>query len=113
MEQLSRTYPDDREAAIFYALALNATALPTDKTYTNQLKAAEILEQIFAAHPNHPGVAHYLIHSYDYPPIAQRGLTAARRPPGRISPGCRNSATPWPRPSSVIGKSRSISSIRQ
>jgi tetratricopeptide (TPR) repeat protein len=78
MERLSRNYPDDREAAIFYALALNATALPTDKTYANQLKAAEILELIFAQHPNHPGVAHYLIHSYDYPHIAQRGLTAAR-----------------------------------
>jgi tetratricopeptide (TPR) repeat protein len=78
MEQLSRQHPDDREAAIFYALALNATALPTDKTYANQLKAAEILERIFAEQPNHPGVAHYLIHSYDYPPIAQRGLKAAR-----------------------------------
>jgi tetratricopeptide (TPR) repeat protein len=79
MEQLSRQHPDDREAAIFYALALNATALPTDKTYANQLKAAEILERIFAEQPNHPGVAHYLIHSYDYPPIAERGLSAARR----------------------------------
>jgi tetratricopeptide (TPR) repeat protein len=79
MEQLSRQHPDDREAAIFYALALNATALPTDKTYANQLKAAEILERIFAEQPNHPGMAHYLIHSYDYPPIAERGLSAARR----------------------------------
>jgi hypothetical protein len=79
MEQLSRHYPDDREAAVFYALALNATALPTDKTYAKQLRAAEILEVIFAAQPNHPGVAHYLIHSYDYPPIAQRGLPAVRR----------------------------------
>jgi tetratricopeptide (TPR) repeat protein len=79
MEQLHRTYPDDREAAVFYALALNATALPTDKTYANQLKAAEILEGIFTEQPNHPGVAHYLIHSYDYPPIADRGLSAARR----------------------------------
>jgi hypothetical protein len=79
MEQLSRQHPDDREAAIFYALALNATALPTDKTYANQLKAAEILEPIFAEQPDHPGVAHYLIHSYDYPPIADRGLSAARR----------------------------------
>jgi hypothetical protein len=79
MEQLSRQHPDDREAAIFYALALNATALPTNKTYANQLKAAEILERIFAEQPNHPGVAHYLIHSYDYPPIAERGLSAARR----------------------------------
>jgi hypothetical protein len=79
MEQLSRTYPDDREAAIFYALALNATALPTDKTYANQLKAAEILEHIVAEQPDHPGVAHYLIHSYDYATIAHRGLAAARR----------------------------------
>jgi hypothetical protein len=79
MEQLSRTYPDDREAVILYALALNATALPTDKTYANQLKAAEILEQMFGEQPNHPGVAHYLIHSYDYPPIAHRGLASARR----------------------------------
>jgi tetratricopeptide (TPR) repeat protein len=79
MEQLHRTYPDDREAAVFYALALNATALPADKTYANQLKAAQILEGIFTEQPNHPGVAHYLIHSYDYPPIADRGLSAARR----------------------------------
>jgi tetratricopeptide (TPR) repeat protein len=79
MERLSRKYPEDREAAVFYALALNTTASPADKTYANQLKAAGILEKIFAEQPNHPGVAHYLIHSYDYPPIAQRGLPAARR----------------------------------
>lgn len=70
MEQLARQYPEDREATIFYALALNATALPTDKTYTNQLKAASMLEKIFVEQPDHPGVAHYLIHSYDYPPLA-------------------------------------------
>jgi hypothetical protein len=79
MEQLAARYPDDGEAAVFYALALNATALPTDKTYADQLKAAGILEKAFAAEPQHPGVAHYLIHSYDYPPIAEKGLTAARR----------------------------------
>lgn len=79
MEQLSQRYPDDREAAVFYALALNATALPTDKTYANQLKAAGILEKVSGGQPDHPGVAHYLIHSYDYPPIAHRGLDAARR----------------------------------
>jgi tetratricopeptide (TPR) repeat protein len=79
MEQVYLRYPEDQEAAVFYALALDATALPTDKTYANQLQAAGILEKIFVEHPNHPGVAHYLIHSYDYPPIAQRGLTAARR----------------------------------
>ncbi|MGE5850322.1 MAG: hypothetical protein ACM362_09370, partial [Candidatus Methylomirabilota bacterium] len=79
MESLRRRYPEDREAAIFYALALNITASPADKSYANQLKAAEILEKVFAEQPNHPGVAHYLIHSYDYPPIAGRGLPAARR----------------------------------
>src|SRR5437660_348054 len=79
MEQLAAHYPEDREASVFYALALNATALPTDKTYADQLKAAGILEKVFAAEPQHPGVAHYLIHSYDYPPIAEKGLTAARR----------------------------------
>jgi hypothetical protein len=79
MEQVYLRYPEDREAAVFYALALDATALPTDKTYANQLKAAGILEKIFVEQPNHPGVAHYLIHSYDHPPIAHRGLAAARR----------------------------------
>jgi hypothetical protein len=78
MEQLYRRYPDDREAAVFYALALNATAAPTDKTYANQLKAGAILEKAFAEQPNHPGVAHYIIHSYDYPPLANRALVAAR-----------------------------------
>jgi hypothetical protein len=79
MEKLAARYPEDKEAAIFYALALNIAADPTDKTYARQLKAARILEPIFAEQPNHPGVAHYLIHSYDYPPIAQKGLPAARR----------------------------------
>jgi hypothetical protein len=78
MEQLSTRYPDDREAAIFYALALNMTLNPNDKTYANQLKAAGILEKAFAEQPNHPGVAHYLIHSYDFPPIAEKGLPAAK-----------------------------------
>src|SRR5437588_3800107 len=78
MEQLCQRYPDDREAAVFYALALNATAAPADKTYANQLKAGAILEKVLAKQPNHPGVAHYIIHSYDYPPLASRGLAAAR-----------------------------------
>jgi hypothetical protein len=78
MAQLHVRYPDDREAAVFYALALNATAAPTDKTYANQLKAGAILEKVYAEQPNHPGVAHYIIHSYDYPPLAARGLAAAR-----------------------------------
>jgi tetratricopeptide (TPR) repeat protein len=79
MEALAQKYPQDREAAIFYALALNITLNPNDKSYANQLKAAGILEPVFAAQPDHPGVAHYLIHSYDFPPIAQKGVPAARR----------------------------------
>ena len=79
MEELAQRYPEDTEASVFYALALDVTALPTDKTYANQLKAARILEKVFAEQPDHPGVAHYLIHSYDFPPIAAQGLTAARR----------------------------------
>lgn len=77
MEQLHVRYPDDREAAVFYALALDATALPSDKTYANQKKAAAILEQIFVENPNHPGVAHYLIHSYDSAPLAAQAVPAA------------------------------------
>jgi hypothetical protein len=79
MEQLQARYPDDREAAVFYALALLATAPPTDKTYVNQRKAGAILEPIFAEQPEHPGVAHYIIHAYDYPALADRALAAARR----------------------------------
>jgi hypothetical protein len=78
MERLSGAYPDDTEARIFYALALDQTALPTDKTYANQLKAAAILEKEFAGQPQHPGLAHYIIHSFDVPPLAPRALEAAR-----------------------------------
>jgi len=78
MEQLQARYPDDREAAIFYALALQGSASPTDKTYANQRKAGAILEKILADQPDHPGVAHYIIHAYDYPPLAARALDAAR-----------------------------------
>ena len=77
MQQVYSRYPDDREAGVFYALALNATALPTDKTYANQEKAAKILQRVFAEQPNHPGAAHYLIHSYDSAPLANLGLPAA------------------------------------
>ncbi|HVI14034.1 MAG TPA: hypothetical protein VM822_14290, partial [Pseudolabrys sp.] len=79
MEALMQKYPDDPEAAIFYALALNETALHSDKTYANQLKAGAILEKVEAKIPDHPGVLHYLIHTYDYPTLAQRGLDAANR----------------------------------
>jgi tetratricopeptide (TPR) repeat protein len=79
MEALARKYPDDDEAQIFYAITLNVSASPADKTYAQQLKGAAILEPIFKRQPHHPGVAHYLIHLYDYPPIAAKGLDAARR----------------------------------
>src|ERR1700694_993128 len=79
MEQLAQRYPNDDEAQIHYALALNTSASPTDKTYANQLKGAALLETISIRQPKHPGVAHYLIHLYDYPPIAEKGLDAARR----------------------------------
>lgn len=78
MEQLHLRHPKDREAAVFYSLALLGTALPTDKTYANQKKAAGILNKVLAAEPNHPGVAHYIIHSFDYPALADLALAAAR-----------------------------------
>jgi hypothetical protein len=79
MQAVAVKYPEDTEATILHALVLSATFDPADKKYTNQLKAAKTLEPIFAKQPQHPGVAHYLIHSYDYPPIAAQGLDAARR----------------------------------
>jgi hypothetical protein len=78
MEQLHIRYPQDREAGIFYALALLGTAPPTDKTYANQKRAADILNKVLAAEPSHPGVAHYLIHSFDYPALAHLAVDAAR-----------------------------------
>jgi len=78
MQEVAARYSNDREASVFYSLALLATAPPTDKTYANQRKAGGILEKVFAEQPNHPGVAHYLIHSYDNPVLAERGLPAAR-----------------------------------
>jgi len=78
MEQMFLRYPDDSEAAIFYALALNEATELSDKTYARQLKAGAMLEQVFAQRPNHPGVAHYIIHSYDFEPLAARALPAAR-----------------------------------
>jgi hypothetical protein len=78
MQQLHIRYPKDREAGIFYALALLGTAPPTDKTYANQKKAADILNKVLAVAPSHPGVAHYIIHSFDYPALAHLALAAAR-----------------------------------
>ena len=79
MEQLHVKYPGDHEAAIFYALALDAAANPTDKTYANQKKAGDILNALYKVEPNHPGIIHYIIHTYDYPGLAVLALPAARR----------------------------------
>lgn len=78
MERVYLNYPKDREAAVFYALALLGTAQTSDKTYANQKKAAELLNRVLALQPQHPGVTHYLIHSFDYPQLAPLALNAAR-----------------------------------
>jgi tetratricopeptide (TPR) repeat protein len=79
MEQLYQRYPSDREAAVFFALTLITTGMmDDDKSYTNEKKAAQILNRVLAREPQHPGVSHYLIHSYDYPALAQLALPAAR-----------------------------------
>src|SRR5439155_1011364 len=85
MERIYTKYPTDLEAAAFYALAVDQTALPTDKTYANQLKAAAILEKLYTVEPDHPGVTHYLIHSYDVSALAPR----ARRRRPVAAPTCR------------------------
>jgi hypothetical protein len=79
MEKMYQKYPDDQEAAILYALTLDATAPKTDKSYAQQRKAGQILLKIFDEQPNHPGVVHYIIHAYDYPPLAGLALNAARK----------------------------------
>ena len=78
-ENLARRFPGDDEAQIFSAIYLTATQEPSEQTFASALKAAAILETQFKKHPDHPGVAHYLIHSYDYPAIAEKGLSAAKR----------------------------------
>ena len=79
MNELVMRQPADTEAMIFYAISLAASAPPTDKTYANQLKAGSILEPLWAKQPNHPGLAHYIIHTYDSPPLADKALAAAER----------------------------------
>ena len=77
MEQLARKYPEDKEAAIFYALALLEAIDHSDKTYARQIKAGGILEPLDKEQPEHPGLAHYIIHTYDFEPLAERGVPAA------------------------------------
>ncbi len=79
MEAIYIKYKDDTEAAVFYALALRAAADKTDKNYSNQKKSGDILEKLFVEQPNHPGIAHYIIHNYDYPELAHLALPTARR----------------------------------
>ena len=79
MEAIYEKYSNDTEAAVFYALALRASADRTDKNYLNQKKSGEILEKLFVEQPNHPGIAHYIIHNYDYPELAHLALPTARR----------------------------------
>src|SRR4029077_21278686 len=78
-EKIAAKYPDDDEDQIAYAITLNTSADPNDKTYSQQMKGAAILEPISQRLPRHPGVTHYLIHLYDYPATAQKGLDAANR----------------------------------
>ncbi len=78
-QKIYEKYPEDKEAAIFYALALRSTANPSDKAFTNQKKAGEILNSLLVAEPNHPGITHYLIHTFDYPELADLALPAARK----------------------------------
>jgi hypothetical protein len=86
LSRLHSENPADSEAAIFYALSLDVSAAKTDKTFANQRQCGEILEPIFRQQPHHPGVAHYLIHCYDNPVLAQKGLPAARAY-AKIAPG--------------------------
>src|SRR3954462_13240605 len=79
MEQLAQRYTDDYEAQAFYALTLQASASPSDTTYANQLKSVAILEKLYDQNPQHPGVTHFIIHAYDSPPLAEKGIPAARR----------------------------------
>src|ERR1700721_3539065 len=79
MQRVYESYPDDHEAATFYALSLLASEPHHDETFANRKAAAAILEKLFAIEPDHPGVAHYMIHSYDKPQLAQLGIPAARR----------------------------------
>ena len=79
MENIYTKYPNDKEAAIFYALSLDAAADPADKTFIKQKKAGSILEALYPGQPNHPGIIHYIIHTYDYPGLAELALPAARK----------------------------------
>ena len=79
MKELHSAFPEDNEAAIFYALSLNGAADPTDKTYSKQKAAGKLLNALYDKFPNHPGVVHYIIHTFDTPELAELALSAARK----------------------------------
>ena len=79
MERMAQRYPNDFEVQAYYALTLQASAKKSDLTYANQLKSAVILEKLFEQNPQHPGITHYLIHTYDFAPLAEKGVASARR----------------------------------
>jgi tetratricopeptide (TPR) repeat protein len=79
MERMTQRYPADFEAQVFYALALQAAASPADTTYADQLKSVAILEKLYDQNPQHPGVTHFIIHAYDFAPLAEKGIPAAHR----------------------------------
>ena len=114
MEGLAQRHPNDDEAQMLYAITLNVAASPNDKTYAFQLKGAGILEPIFRRQPRHPGVAHYLIHLYDTPALAEKGLDAAKRyalsrPTRHMRSTCRRTSSP----ASVSGRNRSPPTARR
>src|SRR5450631_4056724 len=78
MERMAQNYPDDYEVQAYYALTLQASAPKSDLTYANQIKSAALLEKLFEQNPQHPGVTHYLIHAYDFAPLAEKGIASAR-----------------------------------
>src|SRR5262249_52406668 len=78
ISELQAAYPDDDEATIFHAITLYIVAPKTDKTFANQRRCSEILEPLFPKHPHHPSIAHYIIHCYDNPILAEKKLSAAR-----------------------------------
>lgn len=79
MEKVYKNYPEDKEASIFYALALNGAVDPADKSFARQIKAGNILNNLYPGESNHPGIIHYIIHNYDYPGLAELALPAARK----------------------------------
>ena len=79
MRQLTERFPQDFEAQVYYALTLQASAPKADMTYANQNRSVAMLEKLYATNPQHPGITHYLIHGYDFAPVAEQGIPAARR----------------------------------